>query len=458
MGMKNQQRRAAKAKQRSKAHRGARSGGRSSWQDPPLTEDEVAGFAMAGAVNARLAGDGPAEAEMVAALSSRPPAVIGRAGEGELRQVLPLLWDGGWQPLEVARQGRRVNARAGRLITRAVLADHATRAPSTLDPRWEAQVEELSASSGPQPASGWVQDLLSGEGLDPVAATTAVVDALSACFRLGPIEQLLAPPGRAGPSAAGRKVPGADREAPVLAKVRALLAQAESTTFEAEAVAFTAKAQELMARYSLDHALVWERSGREASPVALRLPVDDPYAEAKSLLLQIVAERSGCGAVFHERYAMSTVVGLAADLASAEMLFTSLLVQSQMALQAESAAAQPGSRSRSRSFRSSFLLAYANRIDERLAAVNDDVRSDVPTATERSLLPVLAARSDAVDDAVQERFGTLASHAVRGGSDGVGWVRGRMAADRAQLTDGELPPGAGEGARPGPAPVPALDR
>lgn len=328
----------------------------------------------------------------------------------ELRRLLPRLWDAGWQPAEVVRQGRRASVRAGRLVAAAVLADHATRAPSTLDPRWAAQVEAL-AGGGP----GWA------DGLDPHDAAAVAAEALAICAALGPIAVLLPPPGSSGarPAAAPGGIDGG-----VLAKVRALLAQAESTTFEAEAETFTAKAQDLMARHAIDQAVLWDRRGRGEEPVTLRLPVDDPYARATSLLLQVVAERSRCRAVHLGRYALSSVVGFAPDVEATELLFTSLRVQSQVALRAEA--------TRSRRFRSSFLLAYAGRIGERLAAVNEQVEAG------GAALPVLAARAGAVDDAVDAAFGRLGTLRVRGGTDPVGWARGGLAADRAELTSGRL--------------------
>jgi len=228
--------------------------------------------------------------------------------------------------------------------------------------------------------------------------------------------------------------------------VRALLAQAESTTFEAEAATFTAKAQELMARHAIDAAVLWSRSTRKARPITIRLPIDDPYADQKSLLLQVVAERSQCKAVSHGAYGLRSVIGFAADVAATELLFTSLLVQSHAALQAEAASAPPGSRVRGRSFRASFLIAYANRIDGRLGQINDAVRESavaehvsVRGDAGPSLLPALVARRDAVDDEVEATFGRLVSCPVGGGNDALGWARGRLAADRAQLNC-SLPP------------------
>ena len=108
-------------------------------------------------------------------------------------------------------------------------------------------------------------------------------------------------------------------------------------------------------------------------------------------------------------------------------------MQSQAALQAEAAKAGPGSRARSRSFRSSFLLAYSHRIDQRLGEITAAVAAEADAEQAGSLLPVLAARHGAVDDAVRELFGAIESSAVRGGHDAAGWVRGTMAADRAEL-------------------------
>src|SRR5881227_1360522 len=81
----------------------------------------------------------------------------------------------------------------------------------------------------------------------------------------------------------------------LLQKVRALLAKAEATPFEAEAEAFTAKAQELMARYRIDRAVL-EATGREpgAEPARRQVTVDDPYADAKALLLARIATANGC--------------------------------------------------------------------------------------------------------------------------------------------------------------------
>ena len=146
--------------------------------------------------------------------------------------------------------------------------------------------------------------------------------------------------------------------------------------------------------------------------------------------LDCVAAHSRRRVVFHTHYALSSVIGFASDVAATEVLFTSLLVQSQVALQAQ--AARPvrvvGS---SRSFRSSFLLAYAYRIDERLAAVTQSVESEADAATDGSLLPVLAGL--APPPSTRPWMSSSASCTPVVPAEGVtslGWSRGLLAADR----------------------------
>ena len=220
---------------------------------------------------------------------------------------------------------------------------------------------------------------------------------------------------------------------PVLLKVRALLAQAESTTFEAEAEAFTAKAQELMARHAIDAAVLWSRTERAERPISIRVPIDDPYVDIKSFLLQCVARRSRCRCGVGRPPRAGDRCRVRLDVAATEMLFTSLLVQAQTALQAEGAKAGPGGRSRSRSFRSSFLMAFTQRIDQRLAEINQAVEQAAEAESSGSLLPVLASRDSAVEDEVAAMFGQLVMSSVRGGSDAAGWARGTLAADLAEL-------------------------
>ena len=274
------------------------------------------------------------------------------------------------------------------------------------------------------------------EAINRLGLIALSVRLLAVLGAAGPLPTIVPPPGAQRDDRTHDDTRGVDD--PVLVKVRALLAQAESTTFEAEAEAFTAKAQELMARHAIDGALVWARSARDEHPITIRVPLDDPYTDVKSLLLQRVAHHSRCKSVYHPRYGLASIVGFASDVAAAEALFTSLLVQSHAALRAEAAKAPPGGRARSRSFRSSFLFSFVTRIDERLRDVTAHVESVAASINGPALLPALVARGSVVEDSVTQLFGTLDSVAVRAGTDSAGWARGRIAADQAHLNGGDV--------------------
>jgi hypothetical protein len=114
----------------------------------------------------------------------------------------------------------------------------------------------------------------------------------------------------------------------LLDKVRALLAKAEATPFDAEAEAFTNKAQELIARYRIDRALLDRANAREReSPILRRVGVETPYVRAKYVLLSRIAEANHCQTVWLVPLPVVDVFGLAEDLVVVEELFTSLLLQ-----------------------------------------------------------------------------------------------------------------------------------
>ena len=264
-----------------------------------------------------------------------------------------------------------------------------------------------------------------------------------ASLRVLPRLDVLIPPPGTG-SSFRPVVPGAahdEVDRAVLDKVRALLTKAESTTFEAEADAFTAKAHELMTRHAIDSAMLAAAGSRphaSDSPITVRVAVDDPYADAKSLLLQVIATASRCRAISHVDLAMSSVVGFPADVHATEVLYTSLLLQAQSALAEAGRSAAAGSRTRSRSFRAAFLIGYVQRIGERLREVTERLVTEAEASSGRSFLPVLRSREAAIDDHVRDRYTRLVSKPVRGGHDPLGWATGQQAGDAADLARGRL--------------------
>lgn len=230
---------------------------------------------------------------------------------------------------------------------------------------------------------------------------------VAALLRQAPILDPRAVAGAADGSA------GADGVAhPKLARVRALLAKAESTEFDEEADALTAKAQELITRYALDHLLARAtRSDHGASPVVRRIWLDAPYVLPKAMLVNEVAGANRCQSACSESLGFCTVVGDAGDLDAVELLTTSLLVQAEAAMRRYGRRADGSRTSRTRSFRRSFLIAYASRIGDRLR-VATEAATDASTV---DLLPVHTTRKAATF------------------SNSAGYVAGLAAADLAQL-------------------------
>jgi hypothetical protein len=242
-----------------------------------------------------------------------------------------------------------------------------------------------------------------------------------------------------GTARAGARAAGSDADERIFGKIRALLAKAESTEFPEEAEALSARAQELMARHSIDHALLAAQSGNKDKPAARRLPVDNPYESPKATLLHAVAQSNHCQSVWQKAIGMSTVVGFPSDLDAVELLYTSLLVQANTAMLREGAKKDAYGRSRTRAFRQSFLVAYAYRIGVRLSQATGHAEQEAAAAAPgKDLVPVLKERHEAVDHAVDELFGDGLVH-DRGSraTDGEGWASGLAAADMAVLHNRE---------------------
>ena len=167
-----------------------------------------------------------------------------------------------------------------------------------------------------------------------------------------------------------------------------------------------------------------------------RIGVDDPYAAPKSLLLDRIAGANRCRSVWSKDFGFSTVFGAPSDLQMVELLFTSLLVQGAEAMLGAGRSVDPSGRCRTRSFRQSFLVAYAGRIGERLAAASAKVVAEGSERHGEALLPVLAGRAEAVVDAVRATFPDLVERGLKVTSAS-GWAAGRTAADLASRRVGE---------------------
>ncbi|WP_030567831.1 DUF2786 domain-containing protein [Streptomyces aureocirculatus] len=346
-------------------------------------------------------------------LAAAPTADAELAARGE--ELLRRAWERGWQPADVLRLVRRdLDEPHVRLAASLIRAETRAYAPDRLPARWPAQLAALDAHAP------W-------RAPDRFAHATAVLALYRLLLQLPPTEPVGPAPGT--PVHLPPPHPGDEPRA--LTRIRALLAKAEATGYPQEAEALTAKAQELMARYSVDEAVLAARTQAAGVPGACRIGVDAPYETAKAILLDAVADANRCRAVWNEAYSFSTVVGFDPDLEAVDLLYTSLLVQGTAAMTKAEAGQRAGGRKRTKAFRQAFLMAYAQRMGARLEAAAAPVTHSGTDGG--ALLPVLAARDVAVTDRTERMFPETSTTRVRGVRDGEGWAQGAAAADRAHM-------------------------
>ncbi|MET7418459.1 DUF2786 domain-containing protein [Dactylosporangium sp. NPDC005555] len=365
-------------------------------------------------------------------LTVAPAADVDAALFTALRTASARLFGRGWQPGELHRVvGRRGTVPHTQVVADAVVAHLRGFRPALVDPRWRAQADALGATVWWKTDGAYLDGLAARWRVDRVEVLDTILVLLGILRTLPPIETLIPPPGTAPETAA----PAAGSvDVRLLDRVRALLAKAESTTYPPEAETYTAKAQELVARHSIDEALLAARGATKAVvPFARRIGVDHPYETEKAALLDAVADANRCHTVWSPELGFATVFGFDTDIDAVDLLHTSLLVQANRAMSAVEPPGGKAGRARLKTFRQSFLVGFAVRIGERLAQAREEVTVAVDAG---DLLPVLAAR----DAQVRETMDRIFPRTVRGRSTRVdsdeGWDSGRAAADRAALHHG----------------------
>ena len=354
----------------------------------------------------------------------------------QVEGFLGRLWESGWQPSDIAHVVRRsTNARTSRL-TNELVAHSAALQRDDRPTEWDDQLDALGAIV--DALAPVVQQWQVNEGHELATTIRTGMLVIGCLATLPKISPIIEPPSRWGRFSSVRRPasPGATGvDSKTLAKIRGLLAKAEATEFAAEAESFSAKAQELMARYAIDAAMVQPDRGHDALAGEVRsrrIHIDDPYGAEKAQLVGSVASVNQGRVVWDPSFSFATVVGFPVDLDLIELLFTSLLVQVTRAM---SDAAQDAGHTRSRSFRRAFLIAYAGRIRERLLEARQYAQAEATTQYGTALVPVLAARIEAVDDVTDDLFPQSRPMRTRT-LDARGYYAGRAAADIANIETG----------------------
>lgn len=337
-------------------------------------------------------------------------------------------WASGWHPMDIARlvgtgRDKRVMLRA---VIDAITLDRLGWHPHA-GALWTDQADDLGASTvwWDDGAPYWPQ----------VAARLRVAEwevaSAAAMIRmLTELPERTQPAFEATPDQPGWSADSGQADSAVLARVRALLAKAESTEFDHEAETFSAKAQELIARHSIDLAVLADDVD---VPGGRRIYIDPPYARAKYTLLANVAEANTCRCVWNDGLTTATLIGHRADVHMSELLFSSLLLQGTAAVVSAGSQTDGWGGNSTRSWRNAFWHGFAHRIDQRLTQAGRDARAQHDSETGTDSLPVLVARRDAVDDAVEELFPNLGSLRTSL-SNGEGLRAGERFANRADLS------------------------
>ncbi|NED95418.1 DUF2786 domain-containing protein [Phytoactinopolyspora alkaliphila] len=408
--------------------------GEDSRLNPAITVIETAA-----AYHAR--GNEPAAIDAVTSLTAAGPAAeprVDRAIAEALSTAVSGLWKRGWLPADVEQMVRRNRSDLlARLAVDAIAEHSAGFSEAAFHPRWRRQLDTLGAERWWDPSRPHVAQWSARHGQSRRETLWAVIELIALFMTMGALPIIIPPPGHH--RQAPRRGSEATVDSKIMGKVRALLAKAESTPYAQEAEALSAKAQELMARHSIERVLA------DASPLrpqtvasASRIWLDAPYIGAKSLLVAEVAAANRCRTVSYEKLGFVTVLGDEVDLDTVEILSTSLMVQATRAMLAAGATMTKSRRSRIRSFRHSFLIAYASRIGERLREVSEHSKASAG----REIEPVLAQRRRAVDELFETLFGRRVVSRSFSVGNAAGYGAGRTAANQAVLNGSRraLPP------------------
>ena len=371
-----------------------------------------------------------------------------------LHRIVDLLLDNGWQPADLVHvTKRKFSQRTSRLVA-ACIAVHSRRfdAPTRAPQEWLAQLHDLGiyhqargtiVGGAGDPLPAWARQ----EKLHPDEVHPTAIEVLAFLSGLPRMPILLTPPAKwpaSNRGAAGADEPtasaatGGEIDGKALKVIRALLAKAESTNFEAEATTYTAKAQELMTKHSIDAAVLAAAeagsgpAGLRRGIVSRRVHIDDPYADEKASFLAAIAHVNGVRSVWMPQSGLSTVMGFPVDVQLTDLLFTSLLVQ---ATHMSAEATAHDRRLRTPSFKRAFLIAFADRVAERLEATRQHVAHAAEAQYGSALVPLLADREAAVEAAYRDAFPDIEMMPVRR-LNAAGWHAGRAAGDRADIGAG----------------------
>jgi hypothetical protein len=172
--------------------------------------------------------------------------------------------------------------------------------------------------------------------------------------------------------------------------VRALLDRAQHPgTSAEEAAACSAKAEEIMLAYGLESALLAAPTLDESQIDVTKIKVGTPYTREKIGLLHAIAVNNDCHTLVmvpgdgnYGRGVTVEIAGFPEDRDRVEFLFTSLLIQATNGVL--KAKPRPGSREYLPNFKSTWLIGFAQAVQERFAAMRARLTAEADATRDSS--------------------------------------------------------------------------
>jgi hypothetical protein len=223
------------------------------------------------------------------------------------------------------------------------------------------------------------------------------------------------------------------------ARVRALLARADDAAASpAEAEACRLKAVELIAKYSIDQALLGP-SGDRTQVADRRLTLGAPYAQDKAVLVAMLATTLGGVGVMQRGAGSSWDAHIfAVDADHITDIANLLLAQLGYAL-----AAQPvPPRQHPRAYRRAFIAGWRRTVIERIATARTRAAAQTSAQHAERLAVVLADRADLAQRRMAEVYPRRAH--LRTSYSSTGHIAGSSAGQRADVGGVRLSTGAGQ--------------
>ena len=255
----------------------------------------------------------------------------------------------------------------------------------------------------------------------------------------------------------------------MIRKVAALLATAEDFAEQGNdeaAQSYVTKAHALQQKYSIDQAMLAERTGQKVEQIISKdILMPGKYGKRKVCLAHVIAHKTNCTGYFHKMYPKHTVFrnggwvtqtnydaprdyyytvfGFESDVEHVEFMLNSLATQMDAALNV--AVSLKPSWEHGKSFGASFMEGFTNTISWRLAEAQNAAKREAQTAQrernnsgETSVELVLVDKKKQVEAEMRAKVGRLGKGSASRTTSNSGYSAGREAGSRATIARGSV--------------------